>query len=380
MNGDEAAPRRRVVFICQAVDEDDPVLPTTVRWIESLARKPGIDQIKVLALRSGRYDLPANVEVERFGRSNRLATSAAFYRAIVSSLRDRPDLFFIYQGGHYPLLLMPLKLLRGIPIVHWKAHAYVSRSMSFYARWCDDLILTSARAAFPMDLAKVRVVGQGIDTERFRIEERPLLGDLIAVGRITPIKGIAEMVRAVAHANRSYGTEYSFNIYGPTLPGNEEYAAGVKDLIERLGATGGVTLHGPVRQDRLPSLLSAHRASLNFSRGAIDKTSVEAMACGLPVVSNNDAIIEVLPPDLQPVLVTDKQSTESQASTIHQLLQRPEAEIAELGKRVRALVVADHSIERLFDRILEEIETLLRHRRFRQRFSLGRNRAASTGA
>ena len=360
MSGDGGPPKPlRAVFICQAVDEDDPVQPTTVRWIEALARKRGVDHISVLALRTGRHDLPATVDVKRFGRSNRLATSAAFYKAIVGSLRLRPDCFFIYQGGPYPLLLLPFKVLRGIPIVQWKAHPVITRAMSFYARWCDDLILTSARAAFPMDLAKVRVVGQGIDTERFRVEERAPLGDLIAVGRIAPTKRIDQMVRAVVHANHSYGTGYRLNIYGPTLPHDEAYAAGVEALIDRLGARDWVTLHGPVLQERLPALLNGHRASINFTIGALDKTAAEAMACGLPVVSTNDAVTEVIPPDLRSILVPDKHSTEVQAGMIHELLRRPEAEIARIGQRLRALVVSDHSIERLFDRVLEEVETLL---------------------
>jgi glycosyltransferase involved in cell wall biosynthesis len=360
VNGDGGPPQPlRVVFICQAVDEDDPVLPTTVRWIEALARKRSVEHVTVLALRTGRYDLPATVNVGRFGRSNKLTTSAAFYKAIATSLRRRPNCFFVYQGGPYPLLLLPFKLLRGIPIVHWKAHPVITRTMSFYARWCDDLILTSARAAFPMDLAKIRVVGQGIDTERFRLQDRPLLGDLVAVGRIAPTKRIDQMVRAVVHANRSYGTGYNFNIYGPTLAHDEAYAASVEDLIDRLGARGWVTLHGPVLQERLPAILNGHRASLNFTVGALDKTAVEAMACGLPVVSTNRAVTEVMPPDLHPILIPDKHSMEGQARIIHELLRRPDAEIARLGQRLRALVVSDHSIERLFDRILEEIETLL---------------------
>jgi len=363
VNGDGGPPQRlRTVFVCQAVDEDDPVQPTTVRWIEALAGKRSVDHITVLALRTGRYHLPASVEVKRFGRSNRLATSAAFYRAIASSLRLRPNCFFVYQGGPYPLLLLPFKLLRGIPIVHWKAHPIITRSMSFYARWCDDLILTSARAAFPMDLAKIRVVGQGIDTERFRLEERPLLGDLIAVGRIAPTKRVDQMVRAVVIANRSYGTGYKLNIYGPTLAHDEGYAASLEDLIDRLGARDWVTLHGAVQQERLPALLNGHRACLNFTIGALDKTAVEAMACGLPVVSTNDAVTEVIPTDLHPTLIPDKHSTEDQARIIHELLRKPEAEIARLGQRLRALVVSDHSIERLFDRILDEVEPLLENR------------------
>ena len=355
-----ARPRRiRAVFVCQAVDLDDPVLPTTVRWIKSLAGKPIVDHVSVLALRTGRYELPASVDVARFGRSNRLATVGAFYSALARSLRHRPHCFFVYQGGHYPLLLLPFKLLRRIPIVQWKAHPVISRSMAFYARWCDDLILTSARAAFPMDLHKVRVVGQGVDTERFRPQEQPLRGDLVAVGRISPVKGVEQMVRAVAHANRAYGTGYRFNLYGPTLPADQGYAAGVVDLIAALEARDWVRLHGPAPQEALPAILNGHRAALNFSTGALDKSAVEAMACGLPVVSTNAAVREAIPPELHPLLAPGQDSAEAQAGTIHELLRRPDSEVGRLGQRLRELVIRDHSIERLFDRVLAEIEALL---------------------
>ena len=74
-------------------------------------------------------------------------------------------------------------------------------------------------------------------------------------------------------------------------------------------------------------------------------------------------VTEVIPPDPHSILVPHKHSTEDQAGMIHELLRRPEAEIARLGQRLRALVVSDHSIERLFDRVLEEVEGLLRDRR-----------------
>jgi glycosyltransferase involved in cell wall biosynthesis len=363
VKGGGGAHRLRVVFICQAVDLDDPIQPTTVRWIEELAANSRVERVMVLALRVGRYELPENVEVRQFGRSRRLATANAFLTGVARLVRARPDFFFVYQGGHYPPMLMPFKLALRIPIIQWKAHPIITPAMARHARWCDDLIFTSARAAFPMDLDKVRVVGQGVDTNRFRIEERSSLGDLIAVGRIAPIKGVHQMIEAVACANRTYGTQHKLNVYGPTMAADAAYEAEAEALIERLGASDSVALHGPVGQDRLPDLLNAHQASLNFSAGAIDKTAVEAMACGLPVVSTNEAIIEVLPPDLQAILVPDRQSTDDQARVIHELLDRPDAEIEQLGERVRALAVADHSIDRLFDRILDEVETLLWARR-----------------
>lgn len=348
----------RVVFICQAVDLDDPVLPTTVRWIDVLARKPQVEHVRVLALRTGRYELPDNVSVQAFGGSGRLATLGRFYRAVARAARRRPDIFFIYQGGPYPALLMPFKLLMRTPIVQWKAHAVVTRAMALYARWCNDLVFTAARASFPMDLPNVRVLGHGIDTGLFRVDPQPRLGDLITTGRIAPVKRLDQMIGAVVHANRAHGAEYRLNIFGPTLDGDAEYAAKIERLIDSSGARDWVTLHGPVPQERLPALLGGHRALLNFATGAIDKSVLEAMACGLPVISTNDSAAEILPADLRPMLVPDASSTELQAGTIHDLLSRPDPELARLGQELRAVVEREHSVDRLFDRILREIQAL----------------------
>lgn len=348
--------------MCQAVDLEDPVSPTTVRWIDALARKPSVEYVTVLALREGRHELPANVDVVTIRRSNRLRTSAAFYRQILAALRNRPDCFFVYQGGPYPLMLLPFKYLARIPVVQWKAHPYISRKMAIYARWCDDLVLTSARAAFPMDLDKVRVVGQGVDTEHFKIEPRPRRADLIAVGRLAPTKRIEEMIRAVVAANLEFDTKYTLNVFGPTLEGREGYARQMTELVAELGADAWVSIDGPVRQEQLPELLNAHRACLNFTVGALDKTALEAMACGLPVISTNDSVAEVLPRDLHPFLISDKDDAELQAAAIHGLLSKPDGEIEQIGVRLRDLVISDHSTDRLFDRILAEIEALLQER------------------
>jgi len=362
VNQGQSKRRLRVVFICQAVDAEDPVQAGTTRWIQALAESPRVGRVVALALRTGRHELPHEVEVRGFGRRGRVATLTAFYRALLGSLRPRPHVLFVYQGGPYPLLLMPFKLVLGIPIVQWKAHPVVTRAMSFYARRCDDLVLTSTRAAFPMQLPKVRVVGQGIDTDMFRPHERQREADLIAVGRITPIKRVEEMIRAVALANERHGAEYWLSICGPVLPADEGYAASIQALIDELGAPPWVRLESPIPQERLPPMLSAHRASINFCMGALDRSVVEAMACALPVISTNRSVSEILPADLRPVLIADERDLEMQASTIHDVLRRTDQDLAALGVRLRDLVVREQSVDRLVDRILDEIESELRSR------------------
>jgi glycosyltransferase involved in cell wall biosynthesis len=348
-----------VVFVCQAVDSEDPVLASTIRWIRALAARPEVRRVTVLALRTGPYDLPPEVQVRRFGAGWLAGRLVRFYAALARSLRPRPSLFFIYQGGPYPLLLLPLKLLMRTPIVQWKAHPAISRSMAFYARWCDDLVFTSTASAFPADLPKVRVVGQGIDTDVFRIEERPREGELVTACRISPRKRIEEMVEAVVRANRRFGSGYRFDVYGPTLPGDETYAQRLEALIDRRDARSWIRLRGPVSHDELPRVLNGYRAFVNFAETALDRSVVEAMACGLPVVSTNDSVVDIMPPELHDDLIADKRDVERQAETIHALLARPEPELAELGRRVRAEAVDEHGIERLFDRIIDETRSLL---------------------
>jgi glycosyltransferase involved in cell wall biosynthesis len=356
----------RIVWICQALDRDDPVLATAVSWIEVLIGRDAVDHVTALGLRVGRHELPpGKVTVRRFGRDGGAATAASFVREVARATRPGADLFFIYQGGPYPPLLMPFKLLRGIPIVQWKAHPVIDRRMAFYARHCDDLIFTSTEAAFPMDLDKVRVVGNGVDTRAFAIEPgreagggRELEGDLIALGRVMPSKRIEQMIRAVAAANRRFGTDYRFDFYGPVLPGSESYAAELGALIESLGAGRWVRLPGAVGHDRLPQLLNRYRATLNFSDTALDRAVLEAMACGLPAISSNRVFREAIPADLRPLLTVDAEATDEQAERIHEILGRDERELAALGQRVREFVVAEHSVERLFDRILAEVGRL----------------------
>ena len=109
----------------------------------------------------------------------------------------------------------------------------------------------------------------------------------------------------------------------------------------------------------MPALLNGHRAFLNFSETAVDKAVIEAMACGLPVISTNSSVNEIMPDDLRPDLITDGASEEAQAMTIHELLIKPDAELDEVGGRMRRLAVAEHSVDRLFERIVSETQEWL---------------------
>jgi glycosyltransferase involved in cell wall biosynthesis len=347
----------RLVFICQAVDQNDPILASTVRWIDEFVKKPQVEQMTVITLRKETFALPDNVEIHAIRGRNRLVTLARFYREVSRAVFRGVDCFFIYQGGPYPLLLLPFKLLMGKPVFQWKAHPHIGLTMRFYARFCDTKVFTSTRNAFPLRLPNVRVVGQGVDTAQFCIEALPKTGDLVTVGRIAPVKRLDAMLRALAQCNRRCGASYRLDIYGPTLEMDYEYREHLKALIAQLDLSAFVSFRGSVPQDQLPGILNRYHLFLFFCKGALGKAAVEAMACGLPVISTNPCVEEILPEHLRPLLMVPETDTDKQAQSIHQLLSSEDRQLSEIGQALRNVAVRDHSVTSLIDKILTEMET-----------------------
>ena len=85
--------------------------------------------------------------------------------------------------------------------------------------------------------------------------------------------------------------------------------------------------------------------------GSLDKAVLEAMACGLPVVTANEAFVHLLAP-WREQLLTPADDPESLAQRIRALMTLNDDERAGLGSALRALVRREHSMERLVAQLL----------------------------
>ena len=135
-----------------------------------------------------------------------------------------------------------------------------------------------------------------------------------------------------------------------------DYQERLESQIRKHQPQEWVHLRGPVNQDALPELLNRSRVFLNFSQTALDKAVLEAMACEVVPLSTNPCVAEILPEEYIPLLIAKDGDIDDQAARLHRLLSVPESERAAIGRRLREIVLADHSDERLFDRILKEIQ------------------------
>lgn len=283
-----------VLVTTQTVDMDDPDLGFFHRWLELLAER--VDRLTVICLREGRHALPLHVEVRSLGkerRVSRLTYVFRFFRSILSRRRDYTGVF-IHMNPIYVVLGGPIWKLTGKRMLLWYVHKSVEWKLRFAERWVDGIFSASAES-FRLPSYKLRLVGHGIDTERFSprsasSSEKFQTLRLLSVGRVSPSKDQRTLIEAVA-ALLDLGIPATLDIVGgPSQDADDRYLKELHRLVAEKRLESSVRFLGPKRSDELPDLYRSYSVFVHASRtGSIDKVVLEALACGLPVYSSSEA-------------------------------------------------------------------------------------------
>ncbi|HWN43092.1 MAG TPA: glycosyltransferase [Thermoanaerobaculia bacterium] len=128
--------------------------------------------------------------------------------------------------------------------------------------------------------ARYEVVPNVVDLERFTLSPRPGRSRLIAVTRMTPVKGVPDLLAALRLLK---SRDWHCDLIG----GGErfaEYKALASQLAPELGAR--VTFHGELQRPEVAARLREADLFVLASRlETFSVATVEAMACGVPVVA-----------------------------------------------------------------------------------------------
>lgn len=353
-------PQRLILFNLRT-DAEDGVLGFTTDWINALADR--VESIDVLSTEVGRLAVRPNVTVRGIGRDRGAGKLEQLFNLWFETwkvLRTRRiDGCFAHMNFLFPLLTSPLLKLHGLPIVIWYAHGSVPPLLK-YATFIADRMVASSPSGFQLPTPKLRIIGQGIDVDRFAPAARePREGyRLLTLGRISRVKRLEMVVDAVALLRRLEPTlDIRCELVGAPLNNDgRDYQDELEARIAAAGLADRVRILPGVPFHRAHQVVA--QADLFVNSGdtdSVDKTVLEALSCGVPVVTSNAAFLQILPVELHPVSSVPKNDVEALASAIVRHVAMTPGERAELAARGRRLVVEEHSIGALADKILAQL-------------------------
>jgi glycosyltransferase involved in cell wall biosynthesis len=329
---------RRLVFVTQSVDPAHPVLAATIPKVRALADR--VEEVVVLAQSTASASLPANVEVRTFGVRTQAGRVWRFERELARALPA--DAVLAHMIPVYVLLAAPLVRPRRIPLLLWYTHWKASATLRVAERLATAIVSVDRRS-FPLESAKVRPIGHGIDVSEFDCSDRRGRKGVraLVLGRYSPAKGIETILRGAAQVE---GVEVE--VRGTSLNGLEERH---RRELERLGAPLG----DAVPRAQVPALLAGADVLVNnMEAGAPDKVVYEAAAACLPVLASNPVFDELFD-GYQ--LSFARESPESLAERLRWFSTLGDEERAEIGRTLRARVAQKHSVESWADGVLAAI-------------------------
>ncbi len=273
----------KLLIVTQTVDQGDSDLGFFVRWIEEFAKH--IDRVEVICLKEGKHALPANVRVHSLGKTvnskqkteNRIRYTFRFF-SLIWKLRHEYDAVFVHMNPEYVVLGGFFWRLWGKKIALWYTHKSVNTKLRI-AAFLANIIFTASKESFRLKSGKVHVMRHGIDTDFFSPNPSIVRGDwMLSVGRLMPSKRHDLAIQKAAQEGRAL-----------RIAGEGPERARLETLAQKLHATVqflGALTQAQLRDEYRTAVYLIHTSET----GSLDKVVLEALACGLPVRTNDPAL------------------------------------------------------------------------------------------
>jgi glycosyltransferase involved in cell wall biosynthesis len=239
------------------------------------------------------------------------------------------------MNPHYIVLAGWFWFLCKKQIFFWRNHARMNVMTRVAAFFSHSVFYTSPYACTKIFPHSVQMP-VGIDTTVFTQQETLQRNDhsVLFLGRISPVKCVDLFVDAIQGL-----THFDVHVYGDESKGHGEY----RRSLEHRGK-GYVTFHGAVPNYATPAIYSAFDIYVNLTpEGSMDKTVLEAAACGALVIVANKSFTGILPD----VSLLSENTPESLRAHIQKFGKMTHAEKQEYRTHTRQMIERDHSLKKL---------------------------------
>lgn len=273
----------RLLITAQALDQNDPTLGFFVRWVEELSKH--FEQVTVICLRKGEYNLPPNVRVFALGGNGKMSRAYKLIKGAYK-FRNNYDAVFVHMSQEFVLTAGWLWSLLGKPVYLWRNHYAGSLLTDIAAGFCKKVFCTS-KHSYTAKYRHTVLMPVGVDTGTFspqHVERRPR--SVLFLARMAPSKRPEMLLDALKILNEK-GVAFSATFVGSSLPKDDAYYESLKQSARELGSK--IVFLPGVPNRETPKLYSAHQVFVNCSpSGMYDKTLFEAAACGATVLASSE--------------------------------------------------------------------------------------------
>ena len=343
----------RLLIITQKIDLNDDILGFFHRWMEKFSQKFGL--INIICLQKGEALLPSNVTIRSLGKEMRKSRIQYLYRfyKFIWTLRTNYDVVLIHMNPIYIFL-------GGIFWKVWKKKIFLWYNHK-YGGFLADLGIKSAQTAFytsPFSFTAAyknsKKMPAGIDTELFKkidsIEKQK--NAILYVGRISPVKKVDVLINT-ANILHEKGIDFVLYVVGAPEEQDNDYFKTIKTISKKLEQNGRIKFLGKIPNYKVTEIYNECQLAVNLSpSGLFDKTVVEAMACETIVLVSNKSFKRDLPEEC----MFEEGDAKELAEKIIFVLNLPEKDKMLYGKNFRNYVVENHSLDRLINDLLTELQ------------------------
>lgn len=350
---------KNILIITQKVDENDDLLGFFVGWLREFSKK--FNNVFVITLMKGEYNLPQNVFVYSLGKENKnskILRFLNFYRFLLK-LVPKSNGIFTHMSPIFAVMSWPVAAIFGKRIVLW----YLHRSVTFRLKLAEKLsykIVTSTKESLNFKSKKIIELGHGIDIEKFKTTQRNwdnvVLSkkfNILSVGRISKIKNYETLIKT-AGILKDRGLDFRLKIAGqPVMSYDFEYFEKLKKLVNDLGLENSIEFSGFIPYSKISDFYKKSDIFINLApKGGIDKAVLEAMAAGCLTLVANEVFKKYFG-DFSQFLIFRYGNPDDLSQKIENLLKLSEDKLNNISNFLQESVERSHNVSNVVDKISE---------------------------
>lgn len=347
----------KLLFITQKIDRNDGVLGVYHRWAEELGKKT--DKLNIICLYKGECNLDKNIGVFSLGKEDGVSRIKYVYRfyKYIFSLRKEYDSVLVHMNPVYIALGGFFWKLMGKKIFLWYNHPMGNLMARTASLFSNKIFCTSPQSFFGKN-RKTEIMPVGIDVDVFKPKDfSGSNSKLLFLGRISPIKKIEFLIEA-SEILYSRGIDFTLLIVGSPSDSKTDtkYYEDIKRKAKKLVDLGRVIFKDSIPNREVINVYNDTSLFVNLTpSGSFDKTILEAMSCGLPVLITNKVFLNIFSESVVNLLIFKDYLPIVIADKIQKIIDLKREERLLLRDYLRNVVVNQHSLEKLVNKIVEQV-------------------------